>query len=627
MIAPVGASWTGELKGNAVKDADVTPVVLSEQEHEEILASRILPTWTEGAVPQEEPVVVLVAGGPGSGKSTLIDLLHAVLDQRGGAVRVCRDLYKAAHPAYGELMHSDERTAGVKVRPDVLRWQGQVEEYVRRRRLDAVVETPLADPEQARAYQAAGYRVELVALATAQAVTQLSVADRYLETGRYISWDNLDECARRLRESVEVIEAEQLAHRVMVVRRDLDVLYDNALAEEGRWRCPVGAHQALVAEWTRPWTAPETWRFRRQVSGVQEQLHPAVATAQRRLAVAGGLERACALAEPVRRIAQPLTVPPGVDYHRLSADEHAFVFDELIVPSYLSHITAQDEPVVLYVMGAQGAGKTRTSRLLRRALHRRQPTRIEGGMFKAMHPDYRRLLQEQPRTASARIRADYRAWQDQAEAYVRARRGDLLIEIAPDSVGHLIDSARRHHRAGYRVELIVLATRAADSRLGTATRCAEVARLGGTPRFTSAAGHDATFHVLADVLRAAEGEPHTVDSISVIRRDLSAVYRNERTPDGTWARPPLGGHALEAAQQLPYTPAEAGQFLATLQRVQAELPQYRSDLVEIAALARPLMPAHLQPRTLASTRTSAPLPVPLHQGPGYWPPSSLARAA
>ncbi|MFJ3950933.1 hypothetical protein ACIPXV_12920 [Streptomyces libani] len=61
--------------------------------------------------------------------------------------------------------------------------------------------------------------------------------------------------------------------------------------------------------------------------------------------------------------------------------------------------------------------------------------------------------------------------------------------------------------------------------------------------------------------------------------------------------------------------------------MQGELPQYRSDLVEIAALAWPLMPAHLQPRTLASTRTSAPLPVPLHQGPGYWPPSSLARAA
>ena len=36
-------------------------------------------------------------------------------------------------------------------------------------------------------------------------------------------------------------------------------------------------------------------------------------------------------------------------------------------------------------------------------------------MFKAVHPDYRRLLQEEPRTASARIRDDYRAWQQKAE--------------------------------------------------------------------------------------------------------------------------------------------------------------------------------------------------------------------
>ncbi|MGX1886983.1 zeta toxin family protein [Streptomyces sp. NPDC055287] len=42
---------------------------------------------------------VLVAGPPGSGKSTLCDLLLTVLDQRGGAVLVGRDLYKAAHSA------------------------------------------------------------------------------------------------------------------------------------------------------------------------------------------------------------------------------------------------------------------------------------------------------------------------------------------------------------------------------------------------------------------------------------------------------------------------------------------------------------------------------------------------
>ncbi|MFC9498407.1 zeta toxin family protein [Streptomyces sp. NPDC056982] len=607
-----------------MKDANVVPVVLPERQHEEILTSRILPAWTKHAVPQEQPVVVLVAGPPGSGKSTLCDLLTKTLDRRGGAVLIGRDLYKAAHPEYEVLMQCDDRVAGVKVRPDVLRWQAEVEEYVRRKRFDAVVETPRADPDEVRvtaqAYRMAGYRVEVVALATAQAVTQLSVLDRYLAqvsengAGRYVSWENHDQCVRNLTPFLEVIEAEQLVERVTVVRRDLQVLYHNELTEDGSWRSSPAAPQALIAERDRPWTAPETWSFRRQLAGTQEQLHPSAITSERRLAVAGGLERAAALSEPVRRIAQPLTVPPGVDYHRLSADEHAWIFDELIVPMHLSSITSQDQPMVLYLMGPQGSGKSHTARSLQQILHARPFTPIEGGSFKAVHPDYEQLLEEQPRTASARIRPDYRAWQERAEAYVRERRGDLLIEIAPDNVAHFLDGARRHHEAGYRVELIALGMRAADSRLGIATRCAELSRIGGTPRFTEATAHDRTFRVLADVVRAAEEVPRLVDSVSVIRRDLTAVYRNERTVGGAWARPPRGGQVVKTQQQQPYAPAEAARFLATLQKVHGELPQYRSDMVEIAGLAWPLMPAHLRPRAIASKIPTAGLPVPFHRG-------------
>ncbi|MFK0223934.1 zeta toxin family protein [Streptomyces vinaceus] len=224
------------------------------------------------------------------------------------------------------------------------------------------------------------------------------------------------------------------------------------------------------------------------------------------------------------------------------------------------------------------------------------------------------------------MKPDYRQWQEMAEAYVRARRGDMLVEIAPDSVAHFLDGARRHHREGRRVELVVIGARAADSRLGTATRCAEVARLGGSPRFTAAAAHDATFRIVPEVVRAAEHALY-VHSVSVIRRDLTALYRNERAPDGSWTGALRGGDVLEAEQHRPYTAAEAAQLLATLQRLKRELPQYRSDLVDIAALAWPLMPAHLKPRTLTSTTSTAlPLPV-LQQGSGYWPPSSWARAA
>ncbi|MEV7559531.1 hypothetical protein [Streptomyces sp. NPDC089795] len=45
--------------------------------------------------------------------------------------------------------------------------------------------------------------------------------------------------------------------------------------------------------------------------------------------------------------------------------------------------------------------------------------------------NYHQLLKQEPRTAGERIRADYRAWQALAEAQVRERRWDVVIEIAP----------------------------------------------------------------------------------------------------------------------------------------------------------------------------------------------------
>lgn len=617
------------------RDEDVVPVELSEEQHQAILAAEVLPAWTRDAVPQDRPVVVIVAGPAGSGKSALCRLLLKVLGRRGGAVLIGRDLYKKAHPLYADLLRGDDRTAGARVRPDVLRWQAEVEAYARALRFDVVLEEPVAGVAEActraRSYRAAGYRVELVALSTAEAIAQVSALDRYLTqvadqgVGRYVSWGSFDRCARNLPLFLQAVEDERLADQVMVVRRGLEVLYRNDLTHDTSWRLAPAAPEALTADWTRPWTAPETWRFRRQISGAEQRLHPAVLTPERRLAVAGGLERAFALAEPVRRQAQPLTTVPGVDYHRLSAGEHRWVFDELIVPMFLGAITPQNDPVTLYVMGPQGSGKSHTARALRRALRTRRPTRIEGGTFKSLHPDYRQLLQEEPRTASARIRADYRAWQEMAEAHVRARRGDMLIEIAPDSVDHFLNSARRDHRAGRRVELVVIGARAADSRLGTATRCAEVARMGVTPRFTAAAAHTKTFRVVPAVVRAAEASPY-VHCVSVIRRDLTALYRNERTPDGAWRKPARGGDVLEAEQCRPYTPGEAAHLLAALQRLKGELPQYRSDLVEIAALAWPLMPVHLRPRPLTAMITTALLPV-VRQSPCYRPFSSAARAA
>ncbi|MEW1637606.1 zeta toxin family protein [Streptomyces sp. NPDC093801] len=198
--------------------------------------------------------------------------MHAALEQRGGAVRVERDAYEAIHPDYQHFLARDVRTAGVRVRRQTYGWQtygwqtygwqtygwqAEVEARARAARYDVVAEEALADPAgwlaSAGAYRAASYRVEVVALAVPEAVSQLGVVDRYLRLAdegrpRYVGWDNHDACAAALPSALADVEADHLADRVLVVRRDGQVLYTNELGPEGRWLRPTGARQALLAD-------------------------------------------------------------------------------------------------------------------------------------------------------------------------------------------------------------------------------------------------------------------------------------------------------------------------------------------------------------------------------------------
>jgi adenylylsulfate kinase-like enzyme len=604
---------------------------------------RILPIWTAAAAArQDRPVRVFVAGPPGSGKTAVADLVQDALERRGGAVRISSDLYKSLHPHYAAFLADDVRTAGVRVRADTRRWQEQVAAHARTCRYDAVIETALADVEELRdaavAARQDGALLEVVAVAAPLALSQAGILDRFLDGaldgpgGRYVSWDHHDTCAQRLLENLAVVEEEQLAGRVTVVRRDGALLYDNTLTD-GTWRRRPGAARAVAAERERPWTASETARFLAGLARTERRLHTADIPEDSRLAVQRDVARAAALAEPLRRLAQPTRGAPGVDYHRLSPAEHSWIFDELIVPGYLDDVLAQERPRVVYVMGQPGAGKTRAARLVQRELRRqgRRPVRITGERFKVQHPDYLRLLQDEPRQAGARIRADYSSWQERAEAWVRERRGDMVIEIAPGSAEHFLAGAARCHRAGYRVELVVLAVRAADSRQGTAARYAEATRTGLPARYTSAAGHDRCFAAVADALAACEqpaGEP-VVDLVQVVRRDGTVLHHNERTPDGHWHRDGDGVRVLAAERLRPYTAQEAAGFTAVHDRLWRTLPQYRGELQETAQLAALLMPGPQHgtpaPRPVLAALPAA--PAQFTPGRSYCSVSSLKRAS
>ncbi|MER5811428.1 zeta toxin family protein [Streptomyces sp. NPDC002033] len=137
---------------------------------------------------------------------------------------------------------------------------------------DLVVETPLADPAEARAaasaYRETGYRVEVAALATSEALSHLAALTDFLtsagEHDEPMSWADHDACAQSLLEVLALLEADQLVDRVTVLRADHTVLYDNELID-GAWRRHPAAGRVVAYEWARPWSAQEAAVFRRDL--------------------------------------------------------------------------------------------------------------------------------------------------------------------------------------------------------------------------------------------------------------------------------------------------------------------------------------------------------------------------
>lgn len=141
---------------------------------------------------------------------------------------------------------------------------------------------------------------------------------------------------------------------------------------------------------------------------------------------------------------------------------------------------------------------------------------------------------------------------------------------------------------GYPVKPVVLAVRAAESRLAAALRYARALQIGGTGRFTTRSGHDTCFHALAEIVAVAERHPQ-IAAITVIRRYGQALLRHEAAGSGqaTWA--------LAAERLRPYAEQEATSFLQLHHALRRALPRHRAELDEIAALAQPLMPPRIQP--------------------------------
>ncbi|MCL2716826.1 MAG: zeta toxin family protein [Alphaproteobacteria bacterium] len=239
---------------------------LSETEHQAVFESNIKPELFAGTKEAVRPVAVIFGGQPGAGKSAAMEPAVAELYQRGGAVEIIGDDLRDYHPQYHRLMKADDRTAAFYTDRDAGRWVEKAITEAKAQRVNIVIEGTMRDGNTvARTMQSlreAGYQIDARALAVTWRLSEQGILQRYENqkadrgVGRMTTPEAHKAGYEGMLQTLERIEGEKLADRVMIHRRGGEVIYCNEL-QGGQWLREPQARAVVEAERARPMTLQE----------------------------------------------------------------------------------------------------------------------------------------------------------------------------------------------------------------------------------------------------------------------------------------------------------------------------------------------------------------------------------
>lgn len=91
---------------------------LSDKENDAIFKGYILPRYqVNGTLESKEPVAIMLGGQPGSGKSSLVNIIMAEPDKKN-LIGVAADDFRHFHPRYNKILTAYPELAPQIVSPD-----------------------------------------------------------------------------------------------------------------------------------------------------------------------------------------------------------------------------------------------------------------------------------------------------------------------------------------------------------------------------------------------------------------------------------------------------------------------------------------------------------------------------
>ncbi|MGA3539014.1 zeta toxin family protein [Micromonosporaceae bacterium DT194] len=270
---------------------DPTKYLLSAEQADEIFHRHVVPTMLAGAVPQEEPFVIVLTAQPGAGKSTLGRDIREEFSEQARPVIVDVDAFRPFYPNYAKINEDFGLAAGQEItQEDARRWFGQALTYLAEHRVNVIAEHGLRDRTVtddllSRFAQESGgrppYRVEVAYLATPAAQSRLGILARYqtgLEHagfGRYVSEELHDARYQHVVEAAGWLDADSRVTAVSVYQRgSATPVHRNERGPDGSWSLAQPTGAAITAQREQPWSLPESRQFLRLHHSLSARMTP-----------------------------------------------------------------------------------------------------------------------------------------------------------------------------------------------------------------------------------------------------------------------------------------------------------------------------------------------------------------
>ncbi len=249
----------------------------------------------------------------------------------------------------------------------------------------------------------------------------------------------------------------------------------------------------------------------------------------------------------------------------------------------------RDKPRAIIIAGQPGAGKTAFTEAAQAELaDKGGSVVIDPDALRERHPGYEPFLHQNDKTAAERVHPDASQWAKELRQDAIEGRRNIVLDATLNDKDKARELLGQLRGAGYQIEVRALAVHQRDSRQGIQARYENAREAGSPARWVPDAIHDEAYKGMPVAVGHIEHNG-LADKVTVMRRDGTAIYRNDRAASATSG---LSQIALLAERGRDPTEAEKLRHLRGWDKIHAQMRERGAGSGDLARISDYRREAH-----------------------------------